>query len=293
MPYERGWTASLDRLRELLSGRASTEPGMALTRREMILRLPEGEGAGPGAPETAEPVTGRPGAGGHGPPGPGGLTASRGLAHDRRVTPRTASDDARPDAVGVAGVVTYLARRFLADRAERRAVSRRQAAGSDPWSTRQEVVMAQVEESIEVSVPLSTAYNQWTQFEEFPTFMKSVDEVRQIDDTHLHWSVSFGGRTEEFDAVITEQIPDTRIAWTTTEGPKHGGAVDFHRLDDQRTQLMVVMDSPEASAGEKAADALGLVQRRVREDLGRFKEMIESRGEETGAWRGQVDRSGS
>ena len=151
--------------------------------------------------------------------------------------------------------------------------------------------MSQVEESIEVGVPVSTAYNQWTQFEEFPKFMETVDEIRQVDDTTLHWVVSAAGHREEFDAVITEQIPDTRIAWTTTEGPKHAGVVDFHRLSDDRTQLMVVMDTEADSLAEKAADAVGLVKRRVRGDLERFKEMIESRGEETGAWRGEVGNS--
>lgn len=148
--------------------------------------------------------------------------------------------------------------------------------------------MSQVEESIEVEVPISTAYNQWTQFEEFPTFMEGVDEITQLDDSHLHWKVSMGGRTEEFDAEITEQIPDTRIAWTTVEGPKHGGAVDFHRLSDDRTQLMVVMDAQDPGLKEKAAEALGVVTRRVRGDLENFKRMIEERGSETGAWRGEV-----
>ncbi len=151
--------------------------------------------------------------------------------------------------------------------------------------------MSQVEESIEVGVPVSTAYNQWTQFEEFPRFMDTVDEIRQIDDTRLHWVVSAGGRREEFDAVITEQIPDTRVAWTTTEGPKHAGVVNFHRLSDDRTQIMVVMDTEAETITDKAADALGLVSRRVRGDLERFKEMIESRGTETGAWRGEITRN--
>ncbi|HMN98098.1 MAG TPA: SRPBCC family protein [Miltoncostaeaceae bacterium] len=148
--------------------------------------------------------------------------------------------------------------------------------------------MSQIEESIEVGVPVSTAYNQWTQFEEFPSFMETVDEIRQVDDTHLHWTVSAAGRTEEFDAVITEQIPDTRVAWTTTEGPKHAGAVDFHRLSEDATQIMVVMDTEAEGLVEKAADAVGLARRQVRKDLERFKEMIESRGRETGAWRGEV-----
>ena len=149
--------------------------------------------------------------------------------------------------------------------------------------------MSQIEESIEVGVPVSTAYNQWTQFEEFPAFMETVDRVEQLDEERLHWVVSAAGRTEEFDARITEQIPDTRIAWTSTEGPRHAGAVDFHRLADDRTQIMVVMDTEPQGLAESAADALGLARRRVRADLERFKEMIESRGEETGAWRGEID----
>jgi uncharacterized membrane protein len=150
--------------------------------------------------------------------------------------------------------------------------------------------MSQVEESIEVEVPVSTAYNQWTQFEEFPKFMDTVDEIRQLDDTRLHWVVSAGGRREEFDAVITEQIPDTRIAWKSTDGPKHAGVVDFHKLSDDKTQVMVIMDTEAEGMVEKAADAVGLVKRQVRGDLERFKKMIESRGEESGAWRGEVPR---
>lgn len=148
--------------------------------------------------------------------------------------------------------------------------------------------MSQVEESIEVQVPVSTAYNQWTQFEEFPRFMETVDEIRQLDDTHLHWVVSAAGRREEFDAEITEQIPDTRIAWTTTDGPRHAGAVDFHKLSDDSTQIMVVMDTEADGVVEKAADAAGMVRRQVRKDLENFKELIESRGRESGAWRGEV-----
>lgn len=150
--------------------------------------------------------------------------------------------------------------------------------------------MSQVEESIEVEVPVSTAYNQWTQFEEFPKFMDTVDEIRQLDETRLHWVVSAGGRREEFDAVITEQIPDTRIAWKSTDGPKHAGVVDFHKLSDDKTQVMVIMDTEAEGLVEKAADAVGLVKRQVRGDLERFKKMIESRGEESGAWRGEVPR---
>jgi uncharacterized membrane protein len=153
--------------------------------------------------------------------------------------------------------------------------------------------MSQIEETIEVRVPVSTAYNQWTQFEQFPHFMKGVDEVRQIDDTHLHWKVTVAGRTEEYDAVITEQIPDTRIAWKSTSGPRHAGAIDFHRLDDETTQVTLVMDGPDDTAGQKVANAAGVLDRRVRGDLKGFKEFIEERGRETGAWRGSVARPGS
>lgn len=153
--------------------------------------------------------------------------------------------------------------------------------------------MSQIEETIEVQVPVTTAYNQWTQFEMFPKFMKGVDEVRQIDETHMHWKVSVAGRTKEYDAVITEQIPDTRIAWKSTNGPDHAGAVDFHRIDDTTTQVTLIMDGPDESVDEKVANATGVIDRRVRGDLKGFKELIEARGQETGAWRGSVDRPGT
>lgn len=150
--------------------------------------------------------------------------------------------------------------------------------------------MSEILQSIDVNVPVRTAYNQWTQFEEFPKFMDTVEEIRQLDDTRLHWVVSAGGRREEFDAVITEQIPDTRIAWKSTDGPKHAGVVDFHKLSDDKTQVMVIMDTEAEGMVEKAADAVGLVKRQVRGDLERFKTMIEAQGEESGAWRGEVPR---
>ncbi len=151
--------------------------------------------------------------------------------------------------------------------------------------------MSQVEETIEVDVPVSTAYNQWTQFEKFPEFMETVDEIHQIDDTHLHWVVSAGGHREEFDAIITEQIPDARVAWATEKGPKHAGVVNFHKLSDDRTQIVVLMDTEPDGLLEKAASAVGVPGRSVRGDLERFKEMMESRGRESGAWRGEVPRS--
>jgi uncharacterized membrane protein len=121
--------------------------------------------------------------------------------------------------------------------------------------------------------------------------METVDKITQVDDTHLHWEVSAAGRKEQFDAVITEQIPDTRIAWTTTDGPKHAGVVDFHKLSDETTQIMVVMDTEAEGLAQKAADAVGLARRQVRKDLERFKELIESRGRESGAWRGEVSNN--
>ena len=148
--------------------------------------------------------------------------------------------------------------------------------------------MTRVEETIEVAVPVSTAYNQWTQFEEFPEFMENVEEVRQIDDTHLHWVVAIAGQNRDFDAEITEQIPDARIAWRSTDGPGHAGVVDFHRLSETSTEVHVAMETAGDDAAEKVAGATGILGRRVRGDLERFKRLIEERGSESGAWRGEV-----
>lgn len=153
--------------------------------------------------------------------------------------------------------------------------------------------MSLVEESIQVAVPVREAYDQWTQFEEFPRFMRHFERIEQLDDTHLHWTVNVAGHREEFDAEITEQIPDARIAWRSTSGPSHAGAVDFHRLGDDQTQLMVTMDFQPQGAMEKAADALDLFERELREDLGNFRELIESRGQASGEWRGEVRPEGS
>jgi uncharacterized membrane protein len=150
--------------------------------------------------------------------------------------------------------------------------------------------MGTVEESIEVAVPLRTAYDQWTQFEEFPQFMEGVKEVQQLDDKHLHWVVEFGGRRHEWDAVVTEQRPDERIAWRNTDGKENAGVVTFHRIDDTHTKLMVQLDFVPEGIVEKLGDALGASDRQVGGDLRRFKEMIESRGEATGSWRGEVKR---
>ena len=147
-----------------------------------------------------------------------------------------------------------------------------------------------IEQSIEVEVPVSTAYNQWTQFEEFPQFMEAVTEVRQLDETHLHWVAEFGGRQHEWDAEVTEQKPDERVAWRNVDGTENAGVVTFHRLDDSRTRLMVQMDFVPEGIVERIGNAIGAPERRVEGDLRRFKEFVESRGAETGAWRGEVKR---
>ena len=150
--------------------------------------------------------------------------------------------------------------------------------------------MATIEHGIEVDVPVRTAYNQWTQFEEFPSFMDGVEEVRQLDDTHLHWRVSQDGHEVEFDTEITEQLPDERVAWKTTAGSAHSGVVTFHRLDDARSKVMVQMVWEPEGVLETLGAALGADDRRVKADLERFKELIESRGSESGAWRGKVEQ---
>jgi len=148
--------------------------------------------------------------------------------------------------------------------------------------------MSTVEKSIEVKVPDSTAYNQWTQFEDFPKFMEGIKEVRQLDDTHLHWRAEVAGKDKEWDAEITEQIPDKRIAWRSTTGTLNGGVVSFHRIDNDTTRIMVQMDYDPEGITENIGDAVGVFSHRVESDLERFKEFIESRGSETGAWRGSV-----
>jgi uncharacterized membrane protein len=149
--------------------------------------------------------------------------------------------------------------------------------------------MASVVESIDVKVPVSTAYNQWTQFEDFPRFMDGVTTVTQIDDTHVHWVAEINGRTKEWDAEISEQRPDERVAWRSTSGPEHAGVVTFHRIDDETSRVTLQMDVEPEGIVENVGTALGLLERQVKGDLERFKEYIESRGTETGAWRGEVE----
>ncbi len=151
--------------------------------------------------------------------------------------------------------------------------------------------MAQVTESIDVDVPVTTAYNQWTQFESFPHFLDEVEEIRQIDDTHLHWKVSIGGQEREFDAEVTEQHPDERVAWKSVGGETaHAGVVTFHKLSDATSRVTVQIDWEPEGVVENLGSFFGADSHAVKKDLDNFKEFIESRGRETGAWRGDVER---
>ena len=150
--------------------------------------------------------------------------------------------------------------------------------------------MSTVEKSIDVNVPVGTAYNQWTQFEEFPRFMEGVKSVRQLDDKRLHWETEIAGREENFDAVIDQQVPDQRIAWHSTIGPKHGGVVTFHRLGEDKTRIMLQMEYDPQGFLEKTGDLLGAVSMRIKGDLDRFKKFVEERGASTGAWRGEIQK---
>jgi uncharacterized membrane protein len=145
-------------------------------------------------------------------------------------------------------------------------------------------------ESIDVNVPVSTAYNQWTQFEDFPKFMAGVLEVRQLDDTHLHWRAEIGGKVEEWNAEITQQIPDRMIAWRSTTGAPNEGCVTFRPVSDSRTRVDLRIDYQPRGAAETIGDALGAVSMRARGNLERFKSFLERRGVETGAWRGSVQQ---
>jgi uncharacterized membrane protein len=148
--------------------------------------------------------------------------------------------------------------------------------------------MSVIEKSIEINVPVRAAYNQWTQFEEFPKFMEGVKQVKQLDDKHLQWKADVGGKEKEWKAEITEQIPDERIAWTNRGGAINAGVVTFHRLSDSKSKVMLQMEYDPQGFVENVGDAVGVVTQRVQGDLERFKQYIENRGQETGAWRGTV-----
>ena len=146
-----------------------------------------------------------------------------------------------------------------------------------------------VEDSIEVDVPVSTAYNQWTQFEDFPKFMKDVESVRQVDDTHLHWRARIAGQPTEWDAEITHQIPDKRIAWHSTSGPPNSGVVTFERVGDNRTRVCLRMSYQPRGLVQSVGNALGAVKLEVAGNLHRFADFLQTRRRETGAWRGTVE----
>ena len=147
-----------------------------------------------------------------------------------------------------------------------------------------------IERSIEVHVPVRVAYNQFTQFEDFPHFMQDVEEIRQLDDTTVRWKANVAGSEREWDADITEQEPDQRIAWRSRGDTEHAGVVTFHRIGEDQTRVMLQMDVEPSDWVEKVGDALNVMERRVEKDLESFKEFIEERGRETGAWRGEVDQ---
>ncbi|RIK36668.1 MAG: cyclase [Chloroflexi bacterium] len=148
--------------------------------------------------------------------------------------------------------------------------------------------MKTIEKSITVDVPVRTTYNQWTQFEDFPRFMEGVEQVQQRGDKYTHWRANIGGKTEEWDAEIIEQTPDQRVAWRSTTGSYNAGTVSFQPMGANQTRLTLRLDYEPEGAVENVGDALGFVERRVEGDLERFKEFIESRGAETGAWRGEI-----
>ena len=148
--------------------------------------------------------------------------------------------------------------------------------------------METVEKCIDVNVPVNTAYNQWTQFEDFPRFMEGVESVTQKNDTHLHWVANIGGKRVEWDATISEQIPDKRIVWYSEHGVVQSGLVSFNPIGSDMTRITLRIDYEPEGFIEQAGDKLGVVSHRVEGDLERFKKFIEERGRETGAWRGSV-----
>jgi uncharacterized membrane protein len=148
--------------------------------------------------------------------------------------------------------------------------------------------MSVIEKSIEINVPVRAVYNQWTQFEEFPRFMDGVKEVRQLDDQRLHWCASIAGVDKEWTAKITEQTPDDRIAWASESGEYTSGMVDFAKLGVDRTRVTLEISYEPQGFIENVGDAAGFVSRSIENDLEHFKEFIENRGRESGAWRGTI-----
>jgi uncharacterized membrane protein len=148
--------------------------------------------------------------------------------------------------------------------------------------------MPRFESSTEVNVPVSVAYDQWTQFEEFPRFMAGVKEVKQLDDTHVHWHAEIWGKDKEWDAEITEQVPDQVIAWRSVSGAANAGQVRFEPVTHDRTRVRLMMEYEPEGAVEKTGDAIGIFSARVQNTVEDFKKFIEERAAETGSWRGEV-----
>ena len=148
--------------------------------------------------------------------------------------------------------------------------------------------MERVTKTFEIDAPVRAVYNQWTQVEEFPRFMDGVKEVRQLDDTHLHWKASIAGKEKEWDAEIVEQVPDQRIAWRSTSGAPNAGTVRFEPLNKDRSRVHLTMEYEPRGFIENVGDAVGILDRKVEKAVADFKRLIEQRGQETGAWRGEV-----
>jgi uncharacterized membrane protein len=170
------------------------------------------------------------------------------------------------------------------------AVTTKRGARCESNGTTRKTLMETIEKTIEVDAPVTRVYNQWTQFEEFPRFMEGIKEVRQIDDTHLHWKAEIAGKEEEWDAEIVRQVPDQVVAWRSTSGAENTGAVEFGSTASGKTQVTLTLRFEPEDAIEKVGDAIGVVSARVQGDLNRFKEFLEKRGCETGGWRGEVSR---
>jgi uncharacterized membrane protein len=151
--------------------------------------------------------------------------------------------------------------------------------------------MSEIIEAVDVDVAVRTAYDQWTQFESFPEFMDGIKQVRQLDDRTLEWVADVAGKEKRWKATITEQEPDQRIAWTSTEGARNAGVVTFHRLGEGRSRVTLQLDVEPDGPLETVGDALGVVKNRVKDDMKRFKAFIEARGTETGAWRGEIKQT--
>ncbi|HEX8373116.1 MAG TPA: SRPBCC family protein [Chthoniobacterales bacterium] len=148
--------------------------------------------------------------------------------------------------------------------------------------------MNRIEKSITVDAPLTSVYDQWTQFEDFPKFMEGIESVQQIDDTHLHWKAQIAGKEKEWDAEIYEQVPNERIAWRSISGAENAGAVFFQPQGDNQTIIRLVLEFQPEELLEKVGTALGIVESRVEGDLERFRTFLQERGAPTGAWRGTV-----